>query len=397
MRSRAFSSKTKIWLDCDPGHDDMMAIILAGHHPKAELIGVTTVGGNQTLEKTTRNALDVLNISGLGHVPVAPGQEHPLMELHFSCPEIHGESGLDAFDQPLSSSSSSSPDPMNAPSSSEVKDAANPLPKPLRTRRFPAHSLTVRSHRGVQFMAEEILRQSDPVTLVATGRLTNVALLLHMFPEVTHKLDKIVLMGGSVGGYGNTSPAAEFNIQGDPEAAKIVFDQSARSDQSSRKPPKPDSIVPCEAVPVPVVMVPLQVTHSVLVTDSILDRIGRLGSGATVTATAAVPPTPFSSLMRDLLLFFAHTYRTVFDFQYGPPLHDPVAVAYVVAPELFQTRQMRVDIECASPLARGQTVADVWGQISRPANVTVTTSVHVEAFWDQLMLPALERTVSYTH
>ncbi|MEW5313137.1 MAG: hypothetical protein WDW38_004728 [Sanguina aurantia] len=140
----------------------------------------------------------------------------------------------------------------------------------------------------------------------------------------------------------------EFNIQSDPDAAKVVFESR-----------------------VPLTMVPLEVTHMVRATPEILLRIGR---GAAV-------PTPFLFAMQQLLLFFAETYSRVFSFA-DPPLHDPCAVAYVVAPQLFKATLMRVDIETASPLSSGQTVCDVWGQSGRPVNCTVCTSIDVDAFWE---------------
>ncbi len=149
-------------------------------------------------------------------------------------------------------------------------------------------------------------------------------------------------------GRGNTGPVAEFNIQIDPEAAAAVLGSGAR-----------------------VSMVPLDVTHTVLATERVLARL-----------LAGDAPSPFRRAVHGLLLFFAGTYRDVFGFTEGPPLHDPVAVALALAPGLFRTELLRVDVECASPLSYGQTVCDVWRQSGRAPNCAVATKVDVDAFFE---------------
>jgi len=153
-------------------------------------------------------------------------------------------------------------------------------------------------------------------------------------------------------GHGNTGPAAEFNIQVDPEAASIVFESG-----------------------LPIFMVPLEVTHTALVSDAILDRINMLSS-------------QFSKIITELLLFFKSTYKTVF-LMPEPPLHDPCAVAFVISPELFEHRLMRVDVECASPLSYGQTVCDVFNMSKKAKNVHVCVKMNVDKFWE-LMLEAVK-------
>lgn len=297
-----------VWLDCDPGHDDAFALLLAGHHASLELLGVSTVAGNQTLDNVTRNALRVLHCGGLGAVRVAKGAAKPLLGPPKTCPEIHGESGLDGPEVPCATR--------------EPEAAA-----------------------AITVMAEAIkgaAKQGERVVLVCTGALTNAALLLAVYPELVEVVE-VVFMGGALG-QGNTGPVQEFNIMIDPHAAQMVLQAGC-----------------------PVTMVPLEVTHTVLVTPGVLDRVG----------TAS----PFRQLMSSLLTFFAESYSKVFGFR-DPPLHDPVAVAYVVAPHLFQTRRLRVDVECASPLSFGQTVCDVWAQSGNAPNCTVATAVDVEGFWD---------------
>src|SRR3954449_3320794 len=184
-RDTAGVSATKILLDCDPGHDDAIALMLALASPEVELLGVTTVAGNQTLAKTTANALRVLEFAGRDDVPVAAGADRPLVREPAVAADVHGDSGLDGPDLP------------------------------------PARGTTTGAH-AVDFLAELIHAAGRPVTLVPTGPLTNVALLLARHPDAADNLERIVLMGGAIA-EGNVTPAAEFNVWADPEAAARLF------------------------------------------------------------------------------------------------------------------------------------------------------------------------------
>ncbi|PSC68749.1 N-D-ribosylpurine ribohydrolase [Micractinium conductrix] len=310
-----------VWLDCDPGHDDAVALILAGCSPAIELLGVSTVAGNQTVEKVTDNALRVLAAAGLQHIDVVAGAARPLLRAaSLLCPEIHGESGLDG--------------PLGGPVLPAPPHAAVPGKAPIVM--FERISAAYQRGGGTQ-----------RVHLVAVAALTNVALLLALYPEVIEMVE-ITIMGGCLG-VGNTGPVQEFNIQTDPEAARLVFESGA-----------------------PLTMVPLEVTHTALVSTSVVQRVR--------THT----PSPFLGLMVDMLTFFADTYSTVFAFA-DPPLHDPCAVAYVIAPELFKSKLLRVDVETASPFSTGQTVVDSWGQSGAPKNCTVCMEMDVPRFWDLVM------------
>ena len=174
---------TPIILDCDPGHDDAIAILLAVASPELELVGVTTVSGNQTLDKTTANALRVLEFAGRSDIPVYAGADKPFLRKRDVAAHVHGESGLDGPD----------------------------LPPPSRA---------AEQQHAVDYLAEEIRRRDGKVTLVPTGPLTNIGLLFSLHPDA--RPERIVLMGGSIG-EGNRTPAAEFNIWADPEAAQRVF------------------------------------------------------------------------------------------------------------------------------------------------------------------------------
>lgn len=175
----------KILIDCDPGHDDALAILTAlANEDKVEVLGITTVGGNQTLEKVTQNAKNILNFIQAS-VPLATGQEKPLVKDLMTAPEAHGDSGMDGpyFD---------------------LKD-------------YP-----VESDNAVTFMWKKIMECNEKVMIAALGPLTNIALLLKTFPEVKERIEYITLMGGGIS-HGNCTPLAEFNIYVDPEAAHIVF------------------------------------------------------------------------------------------------------------------------------------------------------------------------------
>lgn len=300
----------RILLDCDPGHDDAVAILLAARAPGIQLQAITTVAGNQVLEKTARNALKVCSLAGIRDIPIAAGMDRPLVrELH-TAPEIHGVSGLDG------------------PS----------VPEP---------DLTLAPTHGVDLLIERLRASDGDLTIVATGPLTNVATAMRRAPDILPKIQRIVLMGGAIG-LGNTTPAAEFNIFVDPEAAHVVF-------TSGR----------------PVTMVGLDVTHQVLATPEVRARIRALGS-------------PVAYLVDDLLGFYADRYRAVFGFD-SPPLHDPCAVARVVDPTLLTTQPMHVDIELRGEWTAGRTVCDVHGVSGKLTNVEVATGIDVERFWSLLV------------
>ncbi len=306
-----------VWLDCDPGHDDVMAIIMACFHPSLNLLGISTVAGNQSVEKTFQNAANTLAAIGKSDIPLFQGQAKALFgELPF-CEEIHGSTGLD-----------------------------NRRGEPV----FPNMMVPENSEPGLifihKFISEYYKSHDKKVQFVATGSLTNLALLILLYPEICSMIE-ITLMGGALG-IGNTNPVAEFNIENDPEAARIVFESG-----------------------IPLTMVPLEVTHSVLVTPEITKRIGS--------------DTPFKLQVQELLAFFKETYQKVF-FLDSPPLHDPVAVYFLIAQQNFEGRKMRVDIETTSSLSRGQTVCDFYGRSTKTANCFVALSVNVDAFWEDMIL-----------
>ena len=300
---------TPVLIDCDPGHDDAMALLLALASPELELLGVSTVHGNQTLEKTTANALRVLEFAGRGDMPVAAGAERPLLREPAVAADVHGETGLDGPDLP-------------PPSGAPVGEHA------------------------VEFLAARLRSSDRPVTLIPTGPLTNVALLLATYPDAAERIERIVLMGGAIA-EGNVTPAAEFNIWVDPEAAARVF-----------------------ASGLDVTMIGLDVTHRALMTGEHAERLRAAGRVGTMVA--------------ELWEFYSRFHRRIYDLG-GTPVHDAMAVAHVLRGDLVQTRWVNVEVDCASELCRGRTVVDVWGRTERAPNAHVGVEVDAGGFLDLLV------------
>ena len=286
---------TPIVLDCDPGHDDAIAIMLALASPEVELVAVTTVSGNAPLHHTTANAIRVLDHLGRSDVPVAAGADRPLVQDPFTPGDVHGPTGLDG----------------------------PALPPPGRE--------PVAAH-AVDLIAELATSDRAPVTLVATGPLTNVALFAARHPRAAAALARVVIMGGSIG-LGNVTPAAEFNIWADPDAARRVFTSG-----------------------LDVTMVGLDVTHQALLSPVENEDLRGRGRAGRLTA--------------ELVDF----YRRSHPHMPGTPIHDAVAVAQVVRPELLTLEQCHVEVDCG-PVSRGRTLVDLHGVTGRPANVHVATAI----------------------
>ena len=300
---------TPVLIDCDPGHDDAMALLLALASPELELIGVSTVHGNQTLDKTTANALRVLEFAGRGDIHVAAGAAAPLVREPHVAAHVHGESGLDGPDLPP---------PAGAPTM--------------------AHA--------VDFLADRLHEAARPVTLVPTGPLTNIALLLARHPDVVDDIERVVLMGGAIA-EGNITPAAEFNIWVDPEAAARVF-----------------------ASGLDVTMVGLDVTHRALMTAAHAERLRAGGRVGTMVA--------------ELWAFYHRWHSRVYEFE-GTPVHDALAVAHVISGDFLRTERRNVEVDCASELCRGRTVVDLWQISGREPNAHVGVEVEGDAFLDLLV------------
>ncbi len=274
---------TDVILDCDPGHDDAIALLLALASPELRLLGVTTVSGNQTVEKTTANTIRVLDHVGRRDVPVAAGAQRPLTRERQVAAEVHGETGLDGPD----------------------------LPPPSREPE-PAHA--------IDWIAATVANNPEPVTLVPTGPLTNVALFLARYPNLAAKLERVVLMGGAVG-EGNVTPAAEFNVWADPEAACRVFTSGLH-----------------------LTMVGLDVTHKALMTPGHAKRLAASGKAGEMVA--------------ELYDFYSRFHARRYGWD-GAPVHDAVALAQVVDPSLLETNHCGVVVDTGSELSRGRTHVDL--------------------------------------
>nr|WP_318382829.1 pyrimidine-specific ribonucleoside hydrolase RihA [uncultured Enterobacter sp.] len=299
-----------IILDCDPGHDDAIALVLALASPELDVRAVTSSAGNQTPEKTLRNVLRMLTLLKRSDIPVAGGAVKPLMRDLIIADNVHGESGLDG----------------------------PALPEPT----FAAQTIT-----AVELMAKT-LRESDvPVTIVSTGPQTNVALLLNSHPELHTKIARIVIMGGAMT-LGNWTPAAEFNIYVDPEAAEIVFQSG-----------------------LPVVMAGLDVTHRAQIHAEDVERFRAIGN-------------PISTIVAELLDFFMEYHKQEKWGFTGAPLHDPCTIAWLLKPEIFTTVDRWVGVETQGKYTQGMTVVDYYSLTGKAPNATVMVDIDRQAFVDLL-------------
>jgi inosine-uridine nucleoside N-ribohydrolase len=307
------SPTIQIILDCDPGHDDAIALLLALASPELELLGVTTTHGNQTLEKTTANAIRVLELAGREDVPVAAGADRPLVRELYVAAYVHGETGLDGPELP------------------------------------PAGTAPLEEH-AVDFIARRVLGSERPVTLVPTGPLTNIGLLFARYPEAAARVERIVLMGGAIA-EGNVTPAAEFNIWADPEAAHRVFTSG-----------------------LDVTMIGLDVTHKALVGSAHAERLRAAGRVGRAVA--------------ELLDFYGIFHRGQYGWE-GSPIHDAVAVAHVFRPDLVDTVERGVKVDMGGELSRGRTYVDLWRRAEWEPNAHVGVDIDAAAFVD-LLLERLE-------
>lgn len=304
----------RIILDCDPGHDDAIAILLARGCPDVELLAITTVAGNQSLDKTTLNARRICTVANIYDVPIYAGCDRPLMRPLMVAADIHGVSGLDGpkWEEP------------------DVKTA---------------------DEHAVDYLVRTLMRSDGDITLVPTGPLTNIAMAVRREPRIVKYVREIVLMGGAYT-RGNVTPAAEFNMRVDPEAAAIVFEAGW-----------------------PLTMVGLDATHQATVPQRVLDEIGAM-------------ETNLSHVVVEMLQFFRDRYRQVEGFE-DPPIHDPCAVARVACPDIVNVKDAFVVVETHGEWTAGMTVTDFRDQLGQPKNARVATRVDSDALW-RLMIEAIK-------
>lgn len=300
--------RERIIIDTDPGQDDAVAILLALASPELEVLGITCVAGNVPLARTTHNARVVCELAGRPDLPVFAGCDRPMRRALITAEHVHGKTGLDGADLP---------DPV----------------MPLQ----PGHA--------VDFLIET-LRAEPPgtVTLVPIGPLTNIGTALERAPDIARRIKRIVLMGGAYFEVGNITPAAEFNIHVDPEAAALVFGSG-----------------------IPLVVVPLDVTHKALTTPP---RIAAFRALGTAVGDAVAGWTDFFERF-DMAKYGSE----------GAPLHDPCTIAWILRPDLFQGREINVEIETEGRFTSGMTVADWWRVSGRAPNALFLRDVDADGFY----------------
>ena len=302
----------KIIIDTDPGQDDAVAILLALASPEEiEVLGITAVAGNVPLALTERNARIVCELAGRPDMLVFAGCEAPMKRKLVTAEHVHGKTGLDG------------------------PQLADP-------------TMILQDQHAVDFIIETLRSEpSGSVTLCPIGPLTNIAVAFERAPDIIARVQEIVLMGGAYFEVGNITPSAEFNIYVDPEAAKIVFGAG-----------------------VPLVVMPLDVTHKALTTRPRIDAFRAM-------------KTPVGDMVAAWTDFFERFDMEKYGSE-GAPLHDPCTIAYLIAPHLFAGRHINVEIETESPLTLGMTVADWWRVTDRPANAMFMKDIAAEGFFELL-------------
>ena len=306
----------KIILDCDPGYDDALALTMAIASEQIELLGVTTSAGNQTPDKTLNNALRMLTLLGVTDVPVAGGNHRPLMRSLKIADYVHGETGLDGADLP--------------------EPAFEPVDQP-----------------AVELIADILRSQAEPITLVVTGPMTNIALFLRIHPELENKIKQIVFMGGAAG-QGNVEPTTEFNMAVDPEAAKIVINEG-----------------------IPLVMAGLNVTLKAQIYPDDLEKIRKINNQVAQAITGQME-------------FYGKWYGQAEFGLAGTPVHDPCTIAYLLKPEIFETHTAYLDVETQGQLTAGETVVDFTGLMNQKPNAKILMDLDRQMFVD-LIISLLHR------
>lgn len=303
------SERIAIIIDTDPGQDDAVALLLALASEELDVLGITTVAGNVPLELTTKNALMITELADRSDVPVFAGCDRPMVRPLITAEYVHGKTGIDG---------------------SNLRD-----PK-----------VRAASGHAVDFVVDTVMSR-DHTTICALGPLTNIATALDREPAIAERIDRLVLMGGGFFEGGNVTPAAEFNIYVDPQAAARVFTSG-----------------------IPLVMLPLDVTHKALTSDDRIEAFKQLGSNT-------------GRAIAGMLEFFER-----YDMQRygigGAPLHDPCVIAYLLDPELFDGRDCHVEVETTSELTMGMTVVDWWGLKNRTPNCLVIHHIDADRFYSLL-------------
>ena len=304
--------KKKIIIDTDPGQDDAVALLLALASKELEILGITCVAGNVPLSLTSENARKILELTRYTEIPVFAGADRPIKRTLVTAEHVHGKTGIDG---PV-------------------------LEKP---------KIKLQSKEAIEFIIETILSYpKDEITLCTLGPLTNIGLAFQREPRIKTLIKEIIMMGGGFFEGGNITPAAEFNIYVDPEAAAEVLDSG-----------------------IPITMLPLDVTHKALTSRSRIESFRKIGNKAGI-ATA------------EMLDFFERFDVEKYGSE-GGPLHDPNVIAYLLRPEFYEGKYVNVEIEVGSDLTRGMTVVDWWNVTTRKKNVYYIDKVKDEEFFNFLI------------
>ena len=304
--------KKKIIIDTDPGQDDAVALLLALASKELEILGITCVAGNVPLSLTSENARKILELTRYTEIPVFAGADRPIKRTLVTAEHVHGKTGIDG---PV-------------------------LEKP---------KIKLQSKEAIEFIIETILSYpKDEITLCTLGPLTNIGLAFQREPRIKTLIKEIIMMGGGFFEGGNITPAAEFNIYVDPEAAAEVLDSG-----------------------IPITMLPLDVTHKALTSRSRIESFRKIGNKAGI-ATA------------EMLDFFERFDVEKYGSE-GGPLHDPNVIVYLLRPEFYEGKYVNVEIEVGSDLTRGMTVVDWWNVTTRKKNVYYIDKVKDEEFFNFLI------------
>ena len=306
------AAKQKIIIDTDPGQDDAVAILLALASPEDfDILGIVAVAGNVPLAFTSANVRKVLELGGRPDIPVHAGCRRPMLRAPFTAEYVHGPTGLNGPD----------------------------LPEP---------KMALGAQHGVDWLIDTVMAHPPgSITLCTLGPLTNIGMAFVKAPDVALRLKQIVMMAGAYFEVGNVTPAAEFNVFVDPEAADIVMRSGA-----------------------PITMLPLDVTHQVLSTGARIEAFRGLGNRT-------------GKAVAEMLAFSEAFDRKKYGWD-GAPLHDPNVIAWLLNPGIYKGRKINVAIETGSELTRGMTVADWWGVTGRSRNVTYLREVDAAGFYDML-------------
>ena len=294
----------KIIIDTDPGKDDAVAILLALASPELDVLALVAVAGNVPLARTEGNARRILELAGRTDIPVYAGCARPMVRLPITAEHVHGYTGLHGLD----------------------------LPEP---------SAPVRAEHGVDYLVDTLRASPGDITLCLLGPATNLAMALVKAPDIAAGIAEVVWMAGARSEGGNVTPAAEYNVHADPDAAQVLLSSG-----------------------VPLTLLPLDLTHQVRATAERLARLRRVGTEAALAVAAL--------------------YSDVEEGGQGGPLHDPCVIAHLLRPGLFSGRWTNVMVETSSPLTLGMTVADWLGVTGRPANAMWLNQADADGFFDLL-------------